>query len=266
MKKIAAVASLTLLLGAGAHAQLDSLQPTVSFAAWRVMTVGGATMEGPYHYAPGKHRSEMSVQGQTVTAIVREDREVLWTLMPQQNMYMEVSFDARDLGAGGAFEGSDIVESRELGTEEVNGHRTTKYEVTVRDPSGETATGTLWATSQMIPVKMDMAVDGGERVVVELRNIEIGPQPDSLFEVPDGYTRFALGNLGAIAEAFQGAAAGAGPGAAQPAPPGAANEPNFGEEIVEGAAEGAREGVTQGVRQGVRENVGRRIRGIFNRD
>ena len=261
MNKRAAVASLVLLLGTGAHAQLDSLQPTVSFAAWRVMTAGSATMEGPYYYAPGKHRSEMGVEGQTVTAILREDRELLWTLLPQQNMYMEVSFDTRAPGTAG-FEGSDIVESRELGDEEVNGQRTTKYEITVRDPGGQTAAGTLWATSQMIPVKMDMVVDGGEHVVVELRDIEIGPQPDELFEVPAGFTRLSLGNLGAIAEGFQGAAGGAA-GSPQRGAPGAAADPSPAED---GAADGATEAATEGVRDGVRENVGRRLRGIFNRD
>jgi len=259
--KTAAAASLALFLASAAHAQLD-LQPTVAFSAWRVITAGAATMEGPYYYAPGKHRSEMTMEGQTFTAIIREDREVLWTLLPQQNMYMELTFDARELGSGGAFEGSDIVESREIGTEEVNGHRTTKYEVTVRDPGGQTATGTLWATAQMIPVRMDMVLEDGESVVVELRDIEVGPQPDSLFEVPAGYTRLSLGNLGALAGSLQGFGS---PGA-QPAAPDEAGSPSFAEEVAAEAAEGAREAVTDGVRQGVRDNVGRRIRGLFNRD
>ena len=264
MNKITAVVSFAFLLASSAHAELDSLQPTVSFSAWRVMTAGDTLIEGPYHYAPGKHRSEITMGGQTFIAIVREDRELLWTVMPQQNMYMEVTFDAAEAGNGSAFEGADVVESRELGTEDVNGHRTTKYEVTIRDRTGETATGTLWATAERIPVKMDMALDRGERVVIELRDIEIGPQSNDLFEVPAGYTRLALGNLGNLAGAFQGMI---GNPAAEPAPGGSneADNPNFAEEVAQGAAEAAREGVTEGVRQGVRENVGRRIRGIFNR-
>jgi outer membrane lipoprotein-sorting protein len=270
MNKIAAaLASSSLLLVSNVHAQLEDLQPRVSFSAWRVMTAADApVMEGPYYYAPGKHRSEMTLEGQTFTAIIREDREVLWTLMPQQNMYLEVSFDAREFGNGGAFEGSEILESRELGSEEVNGQRTTKYEVTVRDPSGETASGTLWATRDMIPVKMDMVVDGGDHVVLELRDIEVGSQPDSLFEVPAGYTALSLGSLGGlrdIAQAFPGAQRQPG-SASQPGGPSESDNPNLAEEVAEGAADGAREAVTEGVRDGVRENVGRRIRGIFNRD
>src|SRR5690606_5250072 len=152
--------------------------------------------------------SEMTVEGQTFTAIIREDREVLWTLMPQQNMYLEVSFDAREIGSGGAFEGAEVLQSRALGSEEVNGQRTTRYELTVRDPSGETASGALWATADMIPVKMDMVVEGGGHVVLELRDIQVGPQPDSLFDVPAGYTALSLGSLGGLrdlAQAFPGA-------------------------------------------------------------
>lgn len=266
MKTIAsALASAALLLVSQAYAQLESLEPRVPFSGWRVLSMEGSqVMEGPYYFTPGKHRTEATIEGQTFTAIIREDREVLWTLLPQQNMYMEISFDARELGSGGAFEGAEVIESRELGTETVNGQRTTKYEVTVRDPNGESATGTLWATADMIPVKMDMVVEGGEQVVLELRDIEIGPQADSLFEVPAGFTRLSLGNLGNLRSAFEGiGAAGAEP---QPAPSGGSDEPGFAEEVAEGAAEGAREAVTDGVRQGVRENVGRRIRGIFNRD
>lgn len=270
MKTIAsAFATAALLLVSQAHAQLESLAPRVAFSGWRVMSMQDSqVIEGPYYFSPGKHRSEVTVEGQSFTAIIREDREVLWTLLPQQNMYMEISFDARELGSGGAFEGAQVVESRELGTETVNGQRTTKYEVTVRDPNGESASGTLWATADMIPVKMDMVVDSGEHVIVELRDIQIGPQDDSLFEVPAGYTRLSLGNLGNLRSAFEGFAGGAGASPAPapgPATQGGSREPGFAEEVVDGAAEGAREAVTDGVREGVRENVGRRIRGIFNR-
>ncbi len=268
MKKIVATLSSFLLLWvATAHAQLE-LQPQVAFSASRVMSISGVdqTMEGPYYYSPGRHRSEMDAAGQTITAIIREDRNLIWMLMPQMNMYMELSFDERELGRGGAFEGAEVLQSRELGREEVNGMRTTRYEITVRNPGGDSATGTVWATAEMIPMKMDMVVDSGERVVVELRDVRIEPQPDELFEVPAGYTGMSLGSIGNIANALQGAFGGAGDaGQSGAAQQGAGDDPGFAQEVAEGAAEGARDAVSDGVRDGVRENVGRRIRGIFNR-
>lgn len=247
MKKIiATLSSFTLLILSAAHAQLE-LQPQVAFSASRVISVSGMeqSIEGPYYYSPGRHRSEMTMEGQTFTAIIREDRDLIWMLMPQLNMYMEMSFDERELGRGGAFEGAEILESREVGREDVNGMRTTRYDVTVRNPDGDTATGTLWATAEMIPMKMDMVVDSGERVILELRDVQIGPQADELFEVPAGYTGMSLGSLGGIANAVQGALGGA-----------------FGTPPQSGDEEpGARDGAAEGVR----ENVGRRLRGIFNR-
>jgi hypothetical protein len=262
MKKIIALTSLLSFFAFAAEAQLESLQPKVSFSAWRILSDGGALlMEGPYHYAPGKHRSEISAEGQRITAIVREDREVLWTLIPGQNMYMEVSFDARELGNGSLFEGSEVLESRELGTEQLNGQRTMKHDVTLREPSGETVTGTLWMTDDMIPVKMDMLVGRNDRVIMELRDIQVGPQPDALFEIPAGYTKlsFPLGNIG---NALRGASGNADERGDSAHGPSENDQPGFAEELASGAADAAREGA----RQGVRENVGRRVRGIFNRN
>src|SRR5690606_7274845 len=99
---------------------LESLQPEVGFAAWRTIGDGTNTMmEGPYHYSPpGKHRNELQMQGQALTAIVREDLQTIWTLMPQQNMYMELSYDEPTTPS---FDAADVVESRFIGTEEING-------------------------------------------------------------------------------------------------------------------------------------------------
>ena len=204
MKKTTTLTLLLSLVAFGAQAQLDSLRPEVSYSGWRVISDGKSSlMEGPYNYADGKHRSEISAGGQNFIAIVREDRDLLWTLMSEQKMYMEVSLDAREVGNGNAFEGAEIVESRRIGTEVVNDQRTTKYDVTLRDSNGQTVTGTLWATEQRVPVKMDMVVDGGSRFVVELRDIEVGPQRDELFEVPAGYTKFSMGSLGNLGNAFR---------------------------------------------------------------
>ena len=58
------LASTAVLMAIGstplqAQAPLESLQPTVSFAAWRTIGDGSeTTVEGPYHFAPGKHRNE----------------------------------------------------------------------------------------------------------------------------------------------------------------------------------------------------------------
>src|SRR5690606_24243298 len=107
---------------------------------------------------------------QSITAIVREDLQTIWTLMPQQNMYVELAYD--DPSAP-SYDAAEVVESRFVGTEEINGRRANKYEMTVVDPGGANAAGTVWATEEGIPLRMDMTSDG-ERVVIELRDLEVG--------------------------------------------------------------------------------------------
>jgi outer membrane lipoprotein-sorting protein len=271
MKKLITVmfcSGLILLSTAAANAQnaqLESLQPQVSYSAWRVFSNASMQVEGAYYYAPGKQRTEMQIEGQAMTGIIREDLGLLWTLPPaqaQMNVYMEIPLDSSEArGSNSSLAGAQVVESRLLGSEDVGGYRTQRYQVTVHEPGSETFRGDVWVTEHMIPVRMEMNDESGDRFVMEQRNIEIGPQADELFEVPAGYTRLTLGGLrGALGEAFRGRPGGQG------TDDGDSSGPGFAGEVAGEAADAARQGVVDGVGQGVRENVGRRIRGIFRRN
>ena len=74
-----------------------------------------------------------------------------------------------------------------VGSETVNGRNTVKYEGT--NASGETSS--VWLDSKLrFPVKWQGKNNGGE-----MRNIQEGPQPASLFEIPAGYTKMDMGNM-----------------------------------------------------------------------
>jgi len=75
-----------------------------------------------------------------------------------------------------------------VGHETVNGRNTVKYEGT--NSKGES--GYFWLDPQLrFPVKWQQKdTTGGE-----LRNIQEGPQPASLFQVPAGYTKFDMGGM-----------------------------------------------------------------------
>src|SRR5690606_33101846 len=97
-----------------ANAQdLELLQPQVSFSAWRVMSADGLQVEGQYHYAPGKHRNEIEMEGQKMTSILREDLDMMWNVMPDQRMYMELPIGGGQNSVPGnvGVEGSDVIES-----------------------------------------------------------------------------------------------------------------------------------------------------------
>lgn len=76
-----------------------------------------------------------------------------------------------------------------IGNETVNGRNTVKYEGT--NAKGET--GYVWLDPKLrFPVKWQGKDGSGG----ELRNIQEGSQPASLFEIPAGYKKFEMPNMG----------------------------------------------------------------------
>jgi hypothetical protein len=74
-----------------------------------------------------------------------------------------------------------------VGNDTVNGRSTVKYEGT--NSRGES--GTMWLDPKLrFPVKWE-----GKNGSGELRNIQEGSQPSSLFEIPSGYTKFDMGAI-----------------------------------------------------------------------
>lgn len=125
-------------------------------------------------------------------------------LMDQQHMYMEMPTQmAGQRNPYNFFRVHDVDNAcsdwlaqernkggtcHKVGTETVNGRGTVKYEGT--NAKGES--GTVWIDPKLqFPVKWQ-GKDGSEG---ELRNIQEGSQPASLFEVPAGYNKFDMGNM-----------------------------------------------------------------------
>jgi hypothetical protein len=76
---------------------------------------------------------------------------------------------------------------RRVGTDTVNGRSAVKYEGT----SEEGKTGYFWLDTKLkFPLKWQETDGGGE-----LRNIQEGAQPESLFEIPAGYQKLDMGNM-----------------------------------------------------------------------
>jgi hypothetical protein len=76
---------------------------------------------------------------------------------------------------------------RKIGNEAVNGRSTIKYEGTSAD--GDVSY--VWIDPKLrFPVKWQGKNDGGE-----MRNIQEGPQPASLFLVPSDYQKMDMGNM-----------------------------------------------------------------------
>ncbi|GAO04419.1 DUF4412 domain-containing protein [Anaeromyxobacter sp. PSR-1] len=190
-------ALLALLLAGPALAQSLSLgpPPTVEYRADAVMETEAGRMPSKIWSAKGKERRELDLGGHVSTTIVRTDRKVVWTLMPEQRMYMENAFgEAGPAGAGQP--PSYDIEQTPAGEEVVNGVPCKKTKVVMTDrASGTKLGGFFWTSKDGIVVKVDAVArsEGSKtRFKLELTNLQVGPQPAHLFEIPAGWSKMEL--------------------------------------------------------------------------
>lgn len=120
-------------------------------------------------------------------------------LMTQQHMYMEMPAQNQSQRLGYAFFWADDVENactswqksrqnqgtcHKVGSDSVSGRSAVKFETT--NANGDLSH--FWIDSKLrFPIKWDTKNSSGE-----LRNIQEGAQPASLFEVPAGYSKMQM--------------------------------------------------------------------------
>jgi len=157
------------------------------------------------YMAKDKMRFEPAEKGQRGMGafIVNLTTQTSTVLMDQQHMYMEMPSQMAAQRNPYKFFRVDDVENacgdwlqqqwnkggtcHKVGSDTVNGRSTVKYEGT--NSNGDA--GTVWLDTKLhFPVKWVGKNGGGE-----LRNIQEGSQPASLFEVPAGYTKFDMGSM-----------------------------------------------------------------------
>ena len=189
---------ITLLAGSSVLAAEKMQQPKVEYSADTYFETEQASFNGRvYHALGGKDRQEMKMEGTSQIIITRMDKEVAWILMPDQKMYMESDLksskkDHREI--------TDCdVDMKSTGSDTVNGIKATKNSVSMSCPDGARYTGDIWTTKDGIMVR---AVVTGKtkgsknvRIKTELKNLKIGKQNPSLFEVPEGYAKMSMGNM-----------------------------------------------------------------------
>ena len=180
LKKLFLVLLLTISFSSAALA--------MEFSADTVTTMqGGQKMSGKMYFKPDKFRMEMKTNEETVM-ITRIDKKVTWNVMPKQKMYMEMPFDLKNKPkVEEKFAGE--IERKEVGSETIDGHPTKKYLITYKVGDKKDQVYQWLATDIKFPVRT-AAVDGSW--AQEFKNIKIGPQGDSLFEVPAGFQKMQM--------------------------------------------------------------------------
>jgi hypothetical protein len=163
----------------------------------------GTPSVGKVYLARDKMRFESAAGKSSAAVIVNLDTQTSTVLMDKQRMYMEMPTQSGQQRTMYNFFRTGDVESacadwaqqarnkggscHKIGSETVNGRATVKYEGTTA--SGETTT--FWLDPKLrFAVRWDSKNGAGE-----LRNIQEGSQPASLFEIPAGYTKFDMAGM-----------------------------------------------------------------------
>ena len=164
----------------------------------------GTPTQAKIYFAKDKMRFESQNSGPHGggAVIVNYANQSSIVVMAQQHMYMEMPMQAqgqRMSYASAFFRAGDVENAcgdwqkmgnnkgstcHKVGSETVNGRSTLKYEAT--NANGDVSH--FWLDPKLrFPVKWD-----GKNSSGELRNIQEGTQPASLFEIPAGFTKFEM--------------------------------------------------------------------------
>ena len=162
------------------------------FSADTEVHAAGTTMTGKFFVSKDRSRAENSRS----IGIIRYDKNIMWTLMPERNMYMELPLNKQqDVSVDLSKPVQGESERQNLGSETLNGRRTTKYRI-VYEANGQRETILEWMDDEMsFPIKLSRE-DGSWSM--EYKNFHVGPQPASLFEVPAGYTPLTMPGAGSL--------------------------------------------------------------------
>jgi len=152
----------------------------LEFSADQITKAKGKTHVSNIYYRDDRWRLEHQDPGPVNVTIVRRDKQVVWMLLSRLKHYKEVPFELSQ--APKVQEQLEGETSRSaIGTETLDGHPTTLYEVHVRE-GDQTSEYYQWlATDIRFPLKL-MKKDGSWSV--EYRRVRLGPVSDFLFQLP----------------------------------------------------------------------------------
>ena len=148
---------------------------------------GGVSTTGKIYYSTDRFRMDMKAPNEMIM-ITRMDKKVVWNIMPKEKMYMELPFDLKNKPkVGEKLEGE--IERKHVGNETIDGHPTKKYLITYKYDNQKEQMYQWLAMDINFPVKSS-AIDGSWGQ--EFKNIKMGSQPKSLFELPSGYKKIQM--------------------------------------------------------------------------
>lgn len=188
---ILAATSLRFVAAQVSNSKMTSAWQLPSFSADQTHTVGKKTTTGKVYSNGNAMRIESQDKGKPAIAIMRFDRKVMWSLVPDQKMYLELPFGGQAEWASMA-EGAQV-QKQSLGAEQVGQYNCDKSRVTVT-LQGKNYTSLEWTAKELNGFVVKTQDEKGTWST-EYQNIKLGPQDSSLFEVPPDYRKFSMGGM-----------------------------------------------------------------------
>ena len=161
------------------------------FQADMMMDGLGQKVTGRVYVKGELMRQEMDTSmGKSVT-ITDGGKDMMYVLMPEQKMYMEVSNEQLVLAETETIEEKfkDEADVHKVGTETIEGYKCDKYEVKYKDPAmGESV---MWFSQKLnYPLKGITKTSEGT-LTFTYTNIKEGSVDPGLFIIPPGYKKFS---------------------------------------------------------------------------
>lgn len=192
------LALATLFAGWPASAAQPT-RPQAEYSADATMQMEEGAIQQHVYVTPTKERRELLTgSGEGAVQIFRYDSKVMWMLMPSEQMYMEYSLSGGQSQGQGNDPSQWTYEDTVVGEETLNGIKVTKYKTIATSADGKKYGGFSWRTKEGINVKQDLLYKEGndkKRMLIELSNLSIGRQDPTLFEIPEGFTKFDMGGM-----------------------------------------------------------------------
>mgnify|MGYP006268515037 CR=1 FL=1 len=137
----------------------------------------------------GKQRVERSGRGRDMITIIRPDKNVIWMLMSDKKLYMEMPFDRQKQDIASQLSDPRMKTIKEfIGNDTADGHPAKKYHVTIDRGGTREKSGYLWEAIDLdnFPV---MYQSEDKTITTVWKNITRGGVSDAQFEIPAGFTK-----------------------------------------------------------------------------
>ena len=178
---------LSLLLLSAFVTPAWALLDEVSWQATRVMRIDGRRIETRVHHTRLRERISTVVQGVELDLILRFDQGLMWQMTPLLGMANQTDISGMDSPAN-----IRVLSREKIGQESVAGQPATRYRLRYRTRGGADGEGEYWQNAAGVHVRSRFSVvdpEGRTRhVELELADLRVVPQDESLFEPPADYS------------------------------------------------------------------------------